>query len=132
MTKFLHFNVVLNPKSSLKTRKMYQSRTVAVDPVSAVDIASLAQLFLSAQYQMTVQLNIGVTFLSLKDRYSKKEGRLQAIQRMTLHTMEIEGITVNATHVFIQLKEYMGISLLLRLNKATGFSTVTGSLSLGA
>lgn len=131
-TKFLHFNVILHPKASLKQRKKYQSRTVAVDPLSSAEIQVLVQAFLtSSAGQLVATTNVGVTMLSLKDRYSKAEGRKEATKRMTSVGLTVEGVEVTSTHIFVRLSEYKGITLLLRLNKATGFSTVVGSMTAG-
>lgn len=130
--KFLHFNVVLHPKSSPKTRKKYQSRTVAVTPVSAEEIMTLVQAFMTAKGgELPVTTDIGVTFLSLKDRYSKKEGRAEAIKRMKSVGLTVQNVNISSTHIFVQLSEYHGVTLLLRLNKSSGYSTVTGSLTVG-
>lgn len=132
MNKFLHFNVNLRPDASLSQRKKYQSRTAVIEPVSAQDVKNLAQNFLQlpANVEQSIQLNVGVTFLSLKDRYSKKEGRAEATKRMAPVLFNVVAVQVTQTHVFIQLSEHKGITLLLRLNKTTGFSTVTGNLTV--
>lgn len=130
MTKFLHFNVALPPKASLKIRKQYQSRTVAVEPYSNQDIMMIAQDFLNTDVPQNAHLKLGVTFCSLKDRYSKKEGRKQAIAKQAYEVLDVKGVQVTPTHVFIFLSEFKGITLVLRLNKKSGFSSVVGTLSL--
>lgn len=132
-TKFLHFNVILHPKASLKQKKMYQSRTVAAEPLSAQDVKNLAQNFLQlpSNAELDVPLKVGVTFLSLKDRYNKKEGRAEAVKRMATVLLPVVGVSISNTHIFIQMAEYKGITLLLRTNKASGFTTVTGTLTVG-
>ena len=133
MNKFLHFNVVLNPSMSVKQRKKYQSRTAVVQPLSAKEVKDIAEGFLATTADATlVQLNVGVTFLSLKDRYSKKEGRDEATKKMTTVILEVSAVHITKAHVFVQLVELKGITLMLRLNKSTGYSTVTGSLTIGA
>lgn len=133
MNKFLHFNVILRPDASLSQRKKYQSRTAVVEPVAAQDVKNLASNFLQlpANAELSVPLNVGVTFLSLKDRYSKKEGRAEATKRLSPVLFNVVAVQITQTHVFVQLTEYKGITLLLRLNKASGFSTVTGTLTVG-
>lgn len=133
MNKFLHFNVILHPKASLAQRKKYQSRTVAVQPLTAEVVKGLAQNFLAlpANSDLTVALNIGVTMLSLKDKYSKKEGRAEATKRMQTALLDVRAVQITRTHIFVQLAEYKGITLLLRLSKISGFSTVTGNLTVG-
>lgn len=131
-TKFLHFNITLHPKASLKQRRKYQSRTVAVEPVPAADIMTLVQAFLTSKGgQLPVTTKVGVTMLSLKDRYSKKEGRKEATARMAQVGLTIENVTITSTHIFVALSEYKGVTLVLRLNKDTGFSSVVGQLTVG-
>jgi hypothetical protein len=132
MTKFLHMNVVLPVGTGLKARKLLQSRTVAVNSLTSQQVMVLAQDFLNlASGPQTVNLDIGVTFCSLKDKYSRKEGRTQALKRMSSATLEVTGVNVTETHIFVVLKEYRGITLALRLNKKSGFSCVVGSLTVG-
>ena len=132
MNKFLHFNVVLRPNASVKQRKKYQSRTAVVEPVPAQEIRDLAKHFLNVSGStLSVHLKLGVTFLSLKDRYNKKEGRAEAVKKMAPVTLDVTAVQISQTHVFVQLAEYKGITLLLRLNKVSNFYTVTGSLTIG-
>ncbi len=133
MTKFLHFNVILPPRASLKQRRLYQSRTVAVDPISAQDIKNIVQNFLNlpSNGEVDIPLKVGITFLSLKDRYSKKEGRAEAIKRMGVVLLPVVGVAISNTHISVQMAEYKGVTLLLRLNKDTGFSNVVGTLTIG-
>jgi len=132
MNKFLHFNVALHPNASLKQKKKFQSRTAAVEPVSAKEIRAIAGIFLNLSAgALSVNLNLGITMVSLKDRYNKKEGRDQAVKRMAPVSLDVKAVQITQSHIFIQLAEIKGITLLLRLNKATGFSTVTGNLTVG-
>ena len=132
MNNFLHFNVALHPAASLKTRKLYQSRTAAVEPVPAQEIRDIAKHFLNlSSATIAVNLNLGITMVSLKDRYNKKEGRAQAIKKMAPVSLDVKAVQITQTHIFIQLAEIKGIVLLLRLNKSTGFSTITGNLAVG-
>ena len=130
MSKFLHFNVVLNPSMSVKQRKKYQSRTAVVEALSAQEVHDIAAHFL-AKADSVVTVNVGVTFLSLKDRYSKKEGRAEALKKVAPVALDVTAVQVTKTHVFVQLAEFKGITLMLRLNKSTSYSTVTGNLTIG-
>ena len=133
MNKFLHFNVILNSSATQSQRKKYQSRTLAIAPVPAQEIRDIAKHFLNLSgSNIAVGLEVGVTFLSIKDRYSKKEGREQATKRMTPVSLDVHAVQVTQTHIFIQLAEHKGVTLVLRLNKRTNFSTVTGNLTIGA
>ena len=106
---------------------------MAVAPVSAQEIREIASHFLKlSSATITVDLNLGVTFVSLKDRYNKKEGRAQAVKKMATASLGVTEVQITQTHIFVQLAEYKGIILLLRLNKSTNFSTVTGNLVTGA
>lgn len=131
MSKFLHFNVNVDKNAPTSFRKKFQSRTVAVDPVTYHEVRMIAQDFLNltpSSPQPTVELNIGVTFLSLKDRYCKATGRNEAAARKAKTKIAVVGVTVNATHIFVHLQTYKGMILMLRTNKASNFTTVTGEL----
>lgn len=132
MNKFLHFNVLLPHNASTKQRKRYQSRTAVVEPVSGKEVLQVAQKFLLvSQAQLEMQLNVGVTLLSLKDRYSKKEGREQATKRLATVSLKVTGVVASETHVIVELAEYKGVKLLLRMNKSTGNVTPIGTMTSG-
>lgn len=130
MTKFLHFNNHYYDvrKASQKTRKKYQSRTVAAEPLVGGQIRALAIDFVNG-YAPTVDLKVGVALLHPNDRYCKKTGRDQAVANMEVTTLTVMGLISTPTHVFLRMDAYRGIQLNLRLNKKTGFSTVTGALA---
>lgn len=129
MTKFLHFNVAEQTRNlSQKLRKKYQSRTVAVDTLSADEIRSLAQDFVAGKSPV-VRLNVGVTYCSFQENYCKASGRKEALAKQMGIDVAIGGVVVNDTHVFVQLVPYCGVQMNLRLNKSSGFSTITGQLS---
>lgn len=132
MTKFLHFNLILPKKATLKQRKKYQSRTAAVASVDAQQIRSIADAFSNAKETaiISVSLDVGVTLCSLKDRYSKKDGRNNAVAKMSKVLLDVNEILINRTHIFLSLTPHKGVALTLRLNKTTGFATVVGTLSL--
>lgn len=133
MNKFLHFNVNFGPFASTKQKRKLRSRTASVEPLPAAQVQAIADKFYNAQPndEVTVDLNIGVTFLSLEDKYSKKEGRAEANKRIAKTTFAVEVVSSTRTHIFVQLHEYKGITLFLRLSKVSGFCTVTGNLSAG-
>jgi hypothetical protein len=133
MNKFLHFNVPAEKGASLKERKKYQSRTAVVEPLSAQSVKDIASNFISTagNVELSVALNLGVTLLSLKDRYSKKEGRAEATKRLKQVILDVKAVQITQNHIFVQLTEHRGITFILRLNKTTGFCTVVGSLTVG-
>jgi hypothetical protein len=132
MTKFLHFQNPLPKAASARLQKRYQSRTVAVESASPDVIRSLAADFVlthpTDQFLMHI-LRVGVTFLHPNDNYSKATGREIASKKMEDIPLKVVGVQITPTHVFVKLQEFKGMSLNLRLNKATGFSTVTGRVS---
>lgn len=133
MNKFLHFNIQLPSQATLKQRKRFQSRTAAVAPVSSETVLDLAAAMLSEKSGIPVAttLNIGVTFLSLKDRYCKKDGRDQATQRMAPVTLGVTHVDITPTHIVAELHPYKGILISLRLNKATNSVVILGHLHVG-
>lgn len=128
MTKFLHFNnhEYNLSKASQRIKKLFQSRTVAAEPVVGGHVRALATDFIN-DHSPTVDLKVGVTTLHPNDRYCKKTGREQAILNMETVTLTVVGLVSTPTHVFLRLEDYKGVALNLRLNKKTGFSTITGS-----
>lgn len=130
MTKFLHFNIENETKNMPnKIKKKYQSRTVAAEPKSAAEILDIANLFtLNLDKPCSIVLKVGVTLLSIKDRYNRKEGRAEAVKKMADVELGVSSVFLNETHIFVQLVPYKGVQLNLRLNKKTGFSTVVGDM----
>ncbi len=122
----------MEPGTPTKFRKKNQSRTAVIEPLSAQDVRNIAQNFISlpANAELSVPLNVGVTYLSLKDRYSKKEGRAEATKRLKKVLLDVKAIHITQNHIFVRLSEYCGITLMLRLNKTSGFSTVVGSMNI--
>jgi hypothetical protein len=131
MNKFLHFNVNLAPSTSKAFKRKYQSRTVAVEPLNSDNVLLLAEAYLAknASQEIFAHVNIGVTFLSFKDKYNRETGRLEAIKKQKLEKLKVSGVVVNNTHIYVNLENYRGIQLNLRTNKASGYSTVTGDLA---
>lgn len=126
--KYLHF--------SFPKKKPYpQSRTVAAIPLSAPTVVNLAKEFIDVFYKqpnpshVMVGLNVGVAKLHPHDQYSKKNGRDAAVANIKNTLLRIIYVSVSSTHIFIELEKYQGVSLYLRLNLRTGFSTVTGDIS---
>jgi hypothetical protein len=130
--KFLHFNDPrvnkLTPKSIFSK---WQNRTVAVIPLTAGEIRQVAFDFLNRapDTQLFVRLAVGVTFVSRDDNYNKAIGRDQATQRLEEVNLEVTALNVNSTHIHITLASHKGVSLNLRTNLKTKFSTVTGTLT---
>jgi hypothetical protein len=132
MNKFLHFNVPPGQWERPKDRKRYQSRTVAAQPVPGDQIRKIASAFMDKQSfndDVFALLNIGVTFLSFKDRYNKTTGRTEAESKQKFEKLKVNGVVVNNTHIYVNLAPFKGIGLNLRLNKESGYSTVTGDLT---
>lgn len=131
--KFLHFNVG-NEGHDQKTfsKRMlhvWQNRTVAVLALSPRAIQRAVSEFLDVSAPMTVDMAIGVTYVSKNDLYDKKVGRDQSVKAMKEVEIEVASIEVNENHIFLRLKPYEGIRLTARLNRKTGFSTVTGEIT---
>jgi len=132
MTKFLHFQNPLPKAASARLQKRYQSRTVAVIAPEADVIRSLASDFVAThpveQFLLHV-LRVGVTFLHPNDNYNKKEGRAIASSKMEDIPLKVVSVHMTVTHVFVTLQRFKGMDLNLRLNKETGFTTVTGRIA---
>lgn len=133
MHKFLHFNnhYILDQDRARSVRKRFQSRTVAAEALSPDKVKALATAFIgkeSFDEEIFAVLNVGITFLSFKDKYNKKTGRDEATTRMKPTELKVIGVVVNNTHIYVNLEALQGVSLNLRINKGSGFSTVTGEL----
>jgi hypothetical protein len=129
MNKFLHFNVPLNPKAPTALRKRYQSRTVAAEQPKFDIVWALAQAFLSqATGELFAHINVGVTFLSLKDRYNRKTGREESVKRQKLEKLRVIGVELTPTHIFVRLETFKGVGMSLRTHKESKFTTVCGCL----
>lgn len=130
MVKFLHFNVEEQTRNlPTKLRKKFQSRTVAVVPIPGDILASLAASYIANKAEVVIPIKVGVTFLSLKDRYTKSVGRDESMAKSKIVMIKVKGVTISDTHVFVHLETFQGVSMNLRLNKVSGFTTVTGSLA---
>lgn len=131
LLKFLHFNRGNTKKLPRKQAKLWQNRTVAVLAYKPEYVKSTAEDFINATLSNTllIPVNVGVAFVSLDDNYYKKKGREEAEKLMKTIDLKVIGVVSSPTHIFVNLESYKGVSLNLRLNKNSGFSTVTGSLS---
>lgn len=129
--KFLHFN---NPKVDKRTPrrlfKLHQNRTVAVYIHSKDKIIEHALGFAISKFDESylVEMNVGVTLVSRDDNYSKQKGREESIKQLEEVKLKVTGLTINEKHMFVHLEPYKGVLLHLRLNKKTGFATVTGEI----
>jgi hypothetical protein len=131
VNKFLHFNIQFTQDHRKLFKKRWQSRTVATEPPSADKIRNLATAFMNKKSfddEVFAVLNIGVTFVSLKDRYNRKVGRIESEKRMKLEKIKVTGVLINNTHIYVNLETWKGISLNLRVNKESEYTTVTGEL----
>lgn len=131
MTKFVHFNMSHYgnmSKAPQKIKKLYQSRTVAANPLGRQEIYGLAAQHIGNPGETVAMVKVGVAMLHPNDRYERKVGREQAVKNMQLLPLTVVGVVSTQTHVFVRLAPVKGIQLSLRLNKASGFCTVTGSL----
>jgi len=129
MTKFLHFNIQLGSRSK-KMRKQFQSRTVAADAPTSETVSNLANAYLGKVpgQDLFAYVNVGITFLSLKDMYNKETGRKEAVAKQKLEKFKITSVEATETHIFVRLEAIQGVALSLRTNKATGFTTVCGHM----
>lgn len=133
MTKYLHFNNSHYgfDKMTNKVAKKYQSRTVAVRPELPREIRRKAEAFMNAgPGELTITILLGIALVNPVDRYEKKVGRQMADSKMKETNALIRGITITETHIFLHLHDIQGCRLNLRLNKTTGYSTVTGRMVL--
>jgi hypothetical protein len=132
MTKFLHFQNPFPKSRNAALKRKYQSRTVAAEAPEAKVVSALAADFVAThpENQMLIHvLKVGVALVHPNDNYSKKTGRETAVSKMEEIPLKVVGTVVTPTHVFVRLQRFKGMALNLRLNKATGFTTVTGSIS---
>lgn len=133
--KFLHFNIAAQGADQKRFSKrqihVWQSRTAAILALSSSGINNIAKSFfnLAPDSKLMIQIAVGVTFLSRDDNYDRQIGRDESIKQMKEIELEVEKVELNKTHVFIILAPYQGIRFRLRLNRKTGFSTVTGELT---
>lgn len=129
--KFLHFNIDRQDSMSKRMFQIWQSRTVAALAVSphAIRKFSVEYLAQEADQKMTIPMAVGIAFVSKDDNYNRSVGRDEAVKQMTEIDLEIVGININQTHIYLNLAPYKGVALTLRLNKKTGFSTVTGTIT---
>lgn len=130
MNKFLHFNVNIGPDHRKAFKKKWQSRTVATEPLSGDKILALAEAYLSKSVndELFAYVGVGITFLSLKDRYNKQTGRDEALKKLKLEKLLVQSVEVTNTHIFVRLAPFQGVQLNLRTSKVSGFSTITGEL----
>lgn len=129
--KFLHFNNdEALKKMSNKQRRLNRSRTIAVLAVSPREIAKTAQSFaaLGKDEDLYLQVTLGIAVASLEDNYSRETGRTQSVRSMDDVNLKVVGLTMNETHTFIHFHEYEGVSLSLRANRQTGFTTAVGKM----
>jgi hypothetical protein len=134
--KFLHFNaasqgVDINKVRSKRMFKVWQNRTVAALALSPHGVRKVAAEFLALapDTEYTIPMCVGVSFVSKDDNYSKEIGRDESVKKMAEIDMKVIGLQINSTHIYVNLAPLKGIALTLRLNKKTGFSTVTGSIT---
>lgn len=131
--KFLHFNNdQLNlEKRSKAYREALQSRTVAALAVSphAVRRHIADYLALQAGQELLIDMVVGVTALSKDDNYSRKTGRDEAVKQMAEISVKVESVNMNDTHLYVNLAPVKGVSLTLRVNRKTGFSSVLGQIT---
>lgn len=130
--KFLHFNQNFNLKELPKpTFRIWQNRTVAVLALSPTTITNAVSAFLTSpsDNNLLITMAIGVAFVSRDDNYSRKIGRDESVKKMVEIDLEVVAVNINKNHIHINLAPYQGIALVLRLNKKTGFSTVTGKIT---
>lgn len=133
--KFLHFNIARQGADQKTFSKrqfhVWQSRTAAVLALSQSGIVNIAKSFfnLVPDSKLMIKMIVGVTFLSRDDNYDRQIGRDESVKKMHEIEIEVNQVILNKTHIFIKLAPYDGISFNLRLNRKTGFSTVTGELT---
>lgn len=130
MFKYLHFNVPPNEWEKKSLKKRFQSRTVAAEPPKSDYVYKLASAFIGRKKEEELHaiINVGVTFLSFKDRYNRKTGRQEAEKHVKMEKLKVVGVIVTESHIFIKLEKFKGVAMALRTNKATHFTTVTGEL----
>lgn len=129
--KFLHFNIERQKEMSKGMLHLWQSRTVAALAIEPEEVQGLANQFLGTDPSKPImaRMAVGVTFVSKDDMYNRQTGRDQAVKNMEEIELEVVSVNVNSTHIYVNLEAYKGVSLTLRLNKRTRFSTIVGQLS---
>lgn len=133
MIRYLHFNHKLAKSVSRDFRKRFQNRTVAALALDKGQIENIANAFIGFKpvfkdEQMYTRLGIGVAMLHPKDQYDKALGRNAAHVNMKEVNLEVKEVFITKTHIYVGLESYRGVRLKLRVNKVTGYSTVSGSL----
>lgn len=131
--KFLHFNVGTEGQDQKTFGKrmfrIWQNRTIAVLALSPNAIKKIAADYLANPEPMTVAMAVGVAYVSKDDNYNKAIGRDQSVRNIKELDLEIKNVEINENHIFIALVPHEGVQLRLRLNRKTGFSTVTGHIT---
>jgi prophage maintenance system killer protein len=126
--KYFHFNRPNQKSYGPKIPCRFQSKTVAVLAISGHQIMQIARTMLEDKTDTAYHVNlmVGITRVNPKDSYSKSIGRDESTKKMAEVSAEIDTIEISKTHIFIRLVPIQGIRMNLRVNKRTGFSTVTG------
>lgn len=133
--KFLHFNTssqgLDQKRFSKRMFHVWQNRTVAALALSPHGIRGVVKDFLALEpdTQLFIQMAVGVAFVSRDDNYSRKIGRDESVRQITEIDLEVVSININKTHIYVNLAPHQGVALTLRLNKKTGFSTITGQIT---
>lgn len=129
-------------------RGMFPSMTVALEHPSASQVKTLAQSYLKDPYAKDAKvfwnLRAGATFLHKNDQYNKEIGRNEAKAKVVSHKLEVLGVRLTKTHVFVDLSSLVftvkskdnpvkvvqqeSFDVSLRLNKKTNYATTTFTL----
>ncbi len=133
--KFIHINNDKtnqnNPNLSIKEKRENRSRTVAVLSLSPNSIRKIATEYVnSTDKDVFVQMYVGVQVVSLEDNYNKKKGRDLSVSKMKEVELQVMELIMKGDFIKIRLETHENITLVLRLNKKTGFSTVYGKLTV--
>lgn len=132
--KFIHINndnLIKGPGLSNKEKRKNRSRTVAVLSLSPHAIRKAVSEYLNntSDQAITIPMVVGIQVVSLEDNYSKKIGRDLSVGQMKELDLEIKNVRIEGDTVSVKLETYENVTLSLRLNKKTGFSTVYGRLN---
>lgn len=131
--KFLHFNSRASLKDLSKSSfRKNRNRTVAVLALSPQGVKKIATDYLAALAEdkdLYIPMTVGVSLVHREDNYSKAVGRDESVKKMADIDVQVVAMELNATHIYVRLAPVQGVSLTVRLNKKSGFSTVTGTFA---
>lgn len=126
--QFIHLNNTAFSRDTAdrRSRKRFQSRTVAVLAVSPTRIRKIAQNFMESVGPMTVSMMVGITLVSYDDNYIRAKGREESVKKMKEVDLEIYSVQITADRIQIFFKDHENVRIDMRMMKGRGGVAITG------